>query len=90
MTVYTNFLQVPPSLSEDTEPSFVVVSAEDCEISGDRDEVFKKLEQALIQQIRVGHYDMTAITYNIFFQIMFFAVKLFPFHHCSLQFCHSR
>ncbi|KAJ8305464.1 hypothetical protein KUTeg_016009 [Tegillarca granosa] len=44
--------QVPPSLAEDTEPSFVIVNAADCEISGDRDEVFKKLEQALIQQIR--------------------------------------
>ncbi|XP_063404578.1 coiled-coil and C2 domain-containing protein 1-like isoform X3 [Mytilus trossulus] len=44
--------QIPPSMVEDHETSTVSVSREDCELSGDRTEVFKKLEQDLIQQIR--------------------------------------
>ncbi|XP_052776019.1 coiled-coil and C2 domain-containing protein 1-like isoform X2 [Mya arenaria] len=45
--------QVPPSLEgEDDNPSFVMVSREDCELSGDRDQVFEKIEQDLIAQIR--------------------------------------
>ncbi|XP_071161818.1 coiled-coil and C2 domain-containing protein 1-like isoform X4 [Mytilus edulis] len=44
--------QIPPSMVEDHETSTVSVSREDCELSGDRTEVFKKLEQDLITQIR--------------------------------------
>lgn len=46
---------MPPSLDTDEDnPSFVMVSREDCELSGDREEVFEKLKQDLIAQIRVG------------------------------------
>ena len=46
---------MPPSLTtEDNNPSFVIVSQEDCELSGDREEVFQKLEQDLVSQIRVS------------------------------------
>jgi len=46
---------VPPSLeTDDDNPSFVTVSREDCELSGDREEVFEKLKQDLIAQIRVS------------------------------------
>ncbi|KAL4236983.1 Coiled-coil and C2 domain-containing protein 1A [Mactra antiquata] len=45
--------QVPPSLAtEEDNPNFVMVSREDCELSGDREEVFAKIEQDLISQIR--------------------------------------
>lgn len=44
--------QIPPSLVDDHETSTVSVSREDIELSGDRNEVFQKLEQDLIQQIR--------------------------------------
>lgn len=44
----------PPLDSEEDNPSFVMVSKEDCELSGDREEVFEKLKQDLISQIRVG------------------------------------
>lgn len=44
--------QIPPSMVDDHETSTVSVSREDCELSGDRTEVFQKLEQDLIQQIR--------------------------------------
>ena len=50
-------VQVPPPLdSEDNDPSFVMVSREDCELSGDREEVFEKIKQDLIAQIRVRWY----------------------------------
>ncbi|XP_052264648.1 coiled-coil and C2 domain-containing protein 1-like isoform X2 [Dreissena polymorpha] len=45
--------QVPPPLdTEDDNPSFVMVSREDCELTGDRQEVLQKLQQDLIAQIR--------------------------------------
>lgn len=52
--------QVPPSLStEDNNPSFVIVSQEDCELSGDREEVFQKLETDLVSQIRTCQTNST-------------------------------
>ncbi|XP_055885542.1 coiled-coil and C2 domain-containing protein 1-like isoform X1 [Biomphalaria glabrata] len=47
--------QVPPSPAgiDDGEDKFVVVSAEDCEPTGDRDEVFKNLQADLVRQIRI-------------------------------------
>lgn len=47
------FGQMPPSLTEEDERSFVIVNPEECEVKGDRNEIFKKLEQDLINQIRV-------------------------------------
>ncbi|KAL5022471.1 hypothetical protein ScPMuIL_001626 [Solemya velum] len=45
--------QIPPSLNaKENETAFVVVTPDEVQITGDRDEVFKKLEQDLIQQIR--------------------------------------
>nr|KAG5709536.1 hypothetical protein BaRGS_001586 [Batillaria attramentaria] len=46
--------QVPPSplANEDNEDKYVVVSAEECTPTGDREEVFTQLEQDLITQIR--------------------------------------
>ncbi|XP_060077297.1 coiled-coil and C2 domain-containing protein 1-like isoform X2 [Ylistrum balloti] len=46
--------QMPPSLTEEDERSFVMVSADECEVKGDRNEIFKKLEQDLINQIRMS------------------------------------
>ena len=46
--------QIPPSLDDGEETAFVMVQKEDVELSGDRTEVYKKLEQDLISQIRVG------------------------------------
>ncbi|OWF41938.1 Coiled-coil and C2 domain-containing protein 1-like [Mizuhopecten yessoensis] len=46
--------QIPPSLTEDDERSFVMVNADECEVKGDRNEIFKKLEQDLINQIRMS------------------------------------
>lgn len=48
------FFQIPPSLDEGEETSFVMVQKEDVELSGDRTEVYQKLEQDLINQIRVS------------------------------------
>ena len=47
--------QVPPSPidSEDSEDKFVVVQVEDCQPTGDRDTVYKKLQMDLIRQIQV-------------------------------------
>ncbi|KAK3090097.1 hypothetical protein FSP39_009170 [Pinctada imbricata] len=44
--------KIPPSLEEEAEPSTVLVDKAEVELSGDRTEVFKKLEQDLIKQIR--------------------------------------
>ncbi|XP_078317784.1 coiled-coil and C2 domain-containing protein 1-like isoform X2 [Crassostrea virginica] len=44
--------QIPPSLDDGEETAFVMVQKEDVELSGDRTEVYKKLEQDLISQIR--------------------------------------
>lgn len=49
-----NIFQIPPSLDEGEETSFVMVQKEDVELSGDRTEVYQKLEQDLINQIRVS------------------------------------
>lgn len=46
--------QIPPSLDEGEETSFVMVQKEDVELSGDRTEVYQKLEQDLINQIRIS------------------------------------
>ncbi|XP_035827871.1 coiled-coil and C2 domain-containing protein 1-like isoform X2 [Aplysia californica] len=47
--------QVPPSPfnSDESEDKFVVVSVEDCQPTGDREEVYKSLQQDLVRQIRV-------------------------------------
>ncbi|XP_070195173.1 coiled-coil and C2 domain-containing protein 1-like isoform X1 [Littorina saxatilis] len=47
--------QVPPSplANDENEDKFIVVSAEDCQPSGDRDEVFTQLEQDLAKQIQI-------------------------------------
>ena len=47
--------QVPPPLNmdDDYEDKFVFVNPEDCEISGDRDEVYQKLQESLVSQIQV-------------------------------------
>ncbi|XP_061182028.1 coiled-coil and C2 domain-containing protein 1-like [Saccostrea echinata] len=45
--------QIPPSLDEGDDPSFVMVQKEDVELSGDRTEVYQKLEQDLINQIGI-------------------------------------
>ncbi|GFN95176.1 coiled-coil and c2 domain-containing protein 1-like protein [Plakobranchus ocellatus] len=47
--------QVPPSPigGDDAEDKFVVVSAEDCQPTGDREEVFKNLQADLVRQIRL-------------------------------------
>ncbi|CAG5121470.1 unnamed protein product [Candidula unifasciata] len=46
--------QVPPSpLESEDADKFVVVSAEDCEPTGDREEVFKTLQEDLVRQIRI-------------------------------------
>ncbi|KAK3706678.1 hypothetical protein RRG08_009313 [Elysia crispata] len=47
--------QVPPSPigADDAEDKFVVVSAEDCQPTGDREEVFKNLQTDLVRQIRL-------------------------------------
>ncbi|XP_064604188.1 coiled-coil and C2 domain-containing protein 1-like isoform X2 [Liolophura sinensis] len=42
----------PPPPKPDEEDSFMIVAPEDCEPGADRDEMYKKLEQALIQQVR--------------------------------------
>lgn len=46
--------QMPPSLTEEDERSFVMVNEDECEVKGDRTEIFKKLEQDLINQIRMS------------------------------------
>ena len=48
--------KVPPSPVEDEDvgDKFVIMSSEDCEPCGDRETVFKKLEQDLNSQILVG------------------------------------
>ena len=40
-------------MDEETEDKYVVVTADQCQPTGDRDEQFKTLEQDLIVQIRV-------------------------------------
>ncbi|RUS89573.1 hypothetical protein EGW08_002691 [Elysia chlorotica] len=47
--------QVPPSPigADDAEDKFVVVSAENCQPTGDREEVFKNLQGDLVRQIRL-------------------------------------
>ncbi|CAE1174113.1 CC2D1 [Acanthosepion pharaonis] len=47
--------KVPPPLNmdEDYEDKFVFVNPEDCEISGDRDEVYQKLQESLVSQIQM-------------------------------------
>lgn len=51
-------LQVPPSplANEDNEDKYVVVSAEDCTPTGDRDEIFTQLEEDLKTQIQVLNF----------------------------------
>ena len=65
--------QVPPSPlgADDAEDKFVVVSAEDCKPTGDREEVFKNLQADLLRQIRVSR------NFNPFF-ILLFSKLLFP------------
>lgn len=41
-------------MDEDYEDKFVFVNPEDCEISGDRDEVYQKLQESLVSQIQVS------------------------------------
>ncbi|KAH9492096.1 Coiled-coil and C2 domain-containing protein 1-like, partial [Bulinus truncatus] len=47
--------QVPPSPAgiDDGDDKFVVVSAADCEPTGDREEVYKNLQADLVRQIRI-------------------------------------
>ncbi|KAH9492091.1 Coiled-coil and C2 domain-containing protein 1-like [Bulinus truncatus] len=47
--------QVPPSPAgiDDGDDKFVVVSAADCEPTGDREEVYKSLKDDLVRQIRI-------------------------------------
>ncbi|XP_048761328.1 coiled-coil and C2 domain-containing protein 1-like isoform X2 [Ostrea edulis] len=45
--------QIPPSLDEGEDTSFVMVQKGDVQLSGDRTEVYQKLEQDLINQIRI-------------------------------------
>ncbi|XP_014774893.1 coiled-coil and C2 domain-containing protein 1-like [Octopus bimaculoides] len=47
--------KVPPPLisDEDREEKFVFVNPEDCTLSGDREEVFKKLKDSLVSQIQM-------------------------------------
>lgn len=47
--------KVPPPLNvdDDYENKFVFVNPEDCEISGDRDEVYQKLQESLVSQIQM-------------------------------------
>lgn len=53
-TVYIIF-QIPPSLSDpDDDDKFALVDDDDSILTGDRDEVYKKLQADMIQQIRVS------------------------------------
>ncbi|GAB1606435.1 coiled-coil and C2 domain-containing protein 1-like [Argonauta hians] len=47
--------KVPPPLitDKDREEKFVFVNPEDCTLSGDREEVFKKLQESLVSQIQM-------------------------------------
>ena len=56
----TFFFQVPPSplANEENEDKYVVVTAEDCTPTGDREELFTQLEQDLIKQIRVSNLSL--------------------------------
>jgi hypothetical protein len=53
---FVTHLQVPPSplVDEENEDKFVVVAADQCEPTGDREEQFNQLEQDMITQIRVS------------------------------------
>ena len=57
---YFRFHQIPPSPldNEENEDKYVVVTAEDCTPTGDREELFTQLEQDLIKQIRVSDFSV--------------------------------
>jgi len=46
-------LPVPPQLQVKTNMDFEIVSKEDCQVTGDREEMYSKLEQDLIAQVKM-------------------------------------
>merc|ERR1719392_519606 len=46
-------LPVPPQMQVKTNMDFEIVSKEECNITGDRDEMFSKLEQDIISQVKM-------------------------------------
>merc|ERR1712012_1010772 len=46
-------LPVPPQLQVKTDMDFEIVSREECSVVGDREEMFSKLEQDLISQVKM-------------------------------------
>jgi len=46
-------LPVPPQMQVKTNMDFEIVSTEDCQVTGDREEMFGKLEQDLIAQVKM-------------------------------------
>jgi len=53
LPVDMNSLPVPPQMQVKTNMDFEIVSREECEVSGDREEMYSKLEHDLISQVKM-------------------------------------
>ena len=90
---YFCFHQIPPSPldNEENEDKYVVVTAEDCTPTGDREELFTQLEQDLIKQIRVSDFSVCVtmcVAWHVWVMCVCMCVVCVHVHLCvPVAFC---